>query len=176
VIEPTNPIVVLPGAGDDSANRKAAQQAVARGQQAQRAKKYAEAIQFYRRAVVLDQDYFEAHYLLGLAGFQTRNFQLALSSWQAALALRPDSADARYNYALALKADNRFQASAEELEQLLALHPDEARGHLTLGNLYADQLRDIPRARRHYQRVLQLDPRNPQAQTIRFWLVSNPAS
>lgn len=176
VNEPTNPIVVLPGARDDSANRKAAQQALARGQQAQRAKKYAEAIQFYRRAVVLDKDYFEAHYLLGLAGFQTRNFQLALSSWEAALALRPDSADARYNYALALKADNRFQASAEELEKLLALHPEEARGHLTLGNLYADQLRDIPRARRHYQRVLQLDPRNPQAQTIRFWLVSNPAS
>jgi tetratricopeptide (TPR) repeat protein len=176
VVQPTNPIVVLPGAVDDLANRKAAQQALARGQQAQRGKKYAEAIQFYRRAVLLDKDYFEAHYLLGLAGFQTRNFQLALSSWEAALALRPDSADARYNYALALKADNRFQASADELEKLLALHPDEARGHLTLGNLYADQLRDIPRARRHYQRVLQLDPRNPQAQTIRFWLVSNPAS
>jgi tetratricopeptide (TPR) repeat protein len=174
--EPTNSVVVLPGAVDHSANRNAAQQALARGQQAQRAKKYAEAIQFYRRAVVLDKDYFEAHYLLGLAGFQTRNFQLALSSWEAALALRPDSADARYNYALALKAENRFQASADELEKLLALHPEEARAHLTLGNLYADQLRDISRARRHYQRVLQLDPRNPQAQTIRFWLVSNPAS
>jgi tetratricopeptide (TPR) repeat protein len=176
VAEPTNTVVVLPGAVDDSANRRAAQQALARGQQAQAAKKYAEAIQFYRRAVVLDKDYFEAHYLLGLAGFQTRNFQLALSSWEAALALRPDSADARYNYALALKAENRFQASTDELEKLLALHPEEARAHLTLGNLYADQLRDISRARRHYQRVLQLDPRNPQAQTIRFWLVSNPAS
>jgi tetratricopeptide (TPR) repeat protein len=130
----------------------------------------------YRRAVALDANYFEAHYLLGLAGFQTRNFKLALSSWEAALALRPDSADARYNYALALKAENRFRACAEELEKMLAAHPEEARGHLTLGNLYADQLRDIPRARQHYQRVLQLDPRHPQAQNIRFWLVSNPAS
>jgi tetratricopeptide (TPR) repeat protein len=170
------PVVVLPGVVEISESRKAAQQALARGQQAQRAGKHAEAIQLYRRAVVLDKDYFEAHYLLGLAGFQTRNFNLALSSWETALALRPDSADARYNYALALKAENRNQASADELEKLLALHPDEARGHLTLGNLYADQLRDIPRARRHYQRVLQLDPRNPQAQNIRFWLVSNPGS
>jgi Flp pilus assembly protein TadD len=43
-----------------------------------------------------------------------------------------------------------------------------------LGNLYAEQLRDIPRARQHYNKVLQLDPRNPQAQSIRYWLVANP--
>jgi Flp pilus assembly protein TadD len=75
---------------------------------------------------------------------------------------------------LTLKAANHPQDAADELEKLLALHPDEARGHLTLGNLYAEQLRDIPRARRHYNKVLQLDPRNPQAQAIRYWLVANP--
>jgi len=64
--------------------------------------------------------------------------------------------------------------AADELEKLLALHPDEARGHLTLGNLYADQLRDIPRARQQYNKVLQLDPSNPQAPAIRYWLVANP--
>ena len=90
------------------------------------------------------------------------------------MAIRPDSSYARYNLALTLKAEGRFQQAADELEKMLALHPDEARGHLTLGNLYAEQLRDVTRARKHYTSVLQLDPRNPQAQAIRYWLVANP--
>jgi Flp pilus assembly protein TadD len=164
----------LPAGKAKVGDRKAAESELARGQQEQRAKRLAEALQFYRRAVSLDESYFEAHYCLGLAAFEIRNFKLAATAWQNAIALRPDSGDARYNYALTLKADGRFSEAAEQLEKLLALHPDEARGHLTLGILYADKVRDIPRARQHYQRVLQLDPRNPQADAIRYWLVANP--
>jgi tetratricopeptide (TPR) repeat protein len=131
-------------------------------------------MQAYRRAGQLDGSYFEAHYRLGLAAFEAKNYRVALAAWETALALRPDSADARYNFALTLKTAGYHEAAVDELEKLLSLHPDEARGHLILGNLYADQLRDVPRARRHYQRVLQLDPRNPQAQAIRYWLVANP--
>ena len=160
----------VPQAGD----RRSAEQALVAGQQAQSVGRLAEAIQAYRRAGQLDGSYFEAHYRLGLAAFEARSFRLALSAWETALALRPDSADARYNFALTLKASNYPKDAVDELEKLLALHPDEARGHLTLGNLYAEQLHDLPRARRHYGRVLQLDPRNPQAQAIRYWLVANP--
>jgi tetratricopeptide (TPR) repeat protein len=161
---------VAPKPGD----RKAAEQALALGQQAQRAQRLSEAIQFYRRATQLDGSYFEAHYSLGLATFAARSFKAATAAWETAIAIRPDSSDARYNFALTLKAAGHMPEAADELEKLLALHPDEARGHLTLGNLYAEQLADKPRARRHYQRVLQLDPRNPQAQAIRYWLVANP--
>ena len=147
---------------------------MATGQQLQRAGKLAEALQSYKRATSLDENYFEAHYCLGLAAFEARSFKAASAAWEKAIAIRPDSADARYNLARTLKAEGRLQAAADELEKLLALHPDEARGHLTLGNLYAEQLRDIPRARKHYDNVLRLDPRNPQAQAIRYWLVANP--
>ncbi len=161
---------VVPEARD----RLSAERALIAGQQAQNIGRLSEAIQAYRRAGQLDGSYFEAYYRLGLAAFEARSFRLALLAWETALALRPDSADARYNFALTLKASNYPKDAADELEKLLVLHPDEARGHLTLGNLYAEQLRDIPRARRHYGRVLQLDPRNPQAQAIRYWLVANP--
>jgi len=157
-----------------SNDRRASQQALASGQQLQRAGKLAEALQSYKRATQLDETYFEAHYSLGLAAFESRSFRVAASAWEKAIALRSDSADARYNLALTLRAEGRHQEAADELEKLLALHPDEARGHLVLGNLYAEQLRDQARARKHYGRVLQLDPRNPQAQAIRYWLVSNP--
>ncbi len=161
----------IPAKTDD---RKAAEVEVARGQQKQRDKRLVEALQLYRRAIILDESYYEAHYCLGLVAFELRDFKLATTAWQAALALRPDSGDARYNYALTLNAEGRYREAVAELEKLLALHPDEARGHLTLGILYAEQVRDIPRARQHYQKVLQLEPRNPQADAIRYWLVANP--
>ncbi len=155
-------------------DRKLAEQTLATGQQFQRAGKLAEALQSYKRATLLDENYFEAQYCLGLAAFESRSFKVAAGAWEKAITIRPDSADARYNLALTLKAEGRFQDAADELEKLLALHPDEARGHLTLGNLYAEQLRDVSRARKHYGNVLKLDPRNPQAQAIRYWLVANP--
>jgi len=159
-----------PKAGD----RKAAERELAEGQEAQRARRLAEALQHYRRAAAVDGSYFEAHYSQGLVAFEMRNFKSAAAAWETAIALRLDSADARYNFALTLKAADHPQDAADELEKLLALHPDEARGHLTLGNLYAERLGDKTRARVHYNRVLQLDPRNPQAQAIRYWLVANP--
>ena len=157
-----------------SGNRREAEAALFQGQQAQRSNRDVEAFQFFRRATQLDPNYFEAYYCLGLTAFKIRSFQTALSAWQSALALRPNNPDARYNLALTLKASNQPKDAAAELEKLLTVHPDEARAHLTLGNLYADQLRDIQRARKHYSKVLQLDPRNPQAQAIRYWLVANP--
>lgn len=155
-------------------NRRAAESAFAQGQQSQRADRQAEALQSFRRAAQLDPAYFEAYYSVGLTAFNQRSFQVALTAWEFAMAIRPDNPDVRYNFALTLKAAGYHQDAADELEKLLSLHPDEARGHLTLGNLYADELRDVPRARRHYYKVLQLDPRNPQAQAIRYWLVANP--
>jgi len=161
-------------AASKAGDRAEAQVAFGQGQQSLRANRLAEALQSFRRATLLDPAYYEAYYNLGLTAFKSRSFPLALSAWENAIALRPNDADARYNFALTLKAAGYPHDAVDELEKLLSLHPDEARGHLTLGNLYADQLRDIPRARLHYHKVLQLDPRNPQAQAIRYWLVANP--
>lgn len=162
------------GGKSASDDRRAAQFALVQGQQAQRAQKLPEAIRYYRRAISLDPNFFEAHYCLGLVAYETRSYKTAAMAWESALKLRPDSSDARYNYALTLKADGEYKKAVDELEKLLALHPDEARGHLILGILYAEKIPDIPRARKHYNRVLQLDPRNPQASAIRYWLVANP--
>jgi tetratricopeptide (TPR) repeat protein len=62
------------------------------GQQAQRAKRLAEAIQHYRRAAAVDGSYFEAHYSLGLAAFERGTSRPAAAAWETAIAIRPDSA------------------------------------------------------------------------------------
>ena len=62
----------------------------------------------------------------------------------------------------------------QELEKLLTAHPEEARAHLSLANLYAQQLNQPSLARPHYLKVLAIDPRHPQATAIRYWLAANP--
>jgi len=160
----------VPAMGD----RAGAERAFAQGVQLQRANRLGEAVAAYKQATQLDASYFEAHYNLGLVTYESRNYRQSLAAWENALAVRPDSTDARYNFALALKAANYTRDAASELEKVLVANPNEARAHLVLGNLYAEPLHEPAKARVHYLRVLELDPRHPQSTAIRYWLVANP--
>jgi tetratricopeptide (TPR) repeat protein len=129
----------------------------------------------YRRATESDPGWFEAQYNYGVLAYRLRNYSAALSAYEMALAIQPDSVDARYNFALAFKASGYELDAVNEFKKILATHPGEVRAHLALGNLYAQQMRDTARAREQYLKVLELDPHNPQANDIRFWLSANPA-
>ena len=102
------------------------------------------------------------------------DWKQCLAPYEFALALQPDSRDARYNFALALKQASYFLDAAAELLKLLKDNPNEARAHLSLANLYAQQLHNSKLAREHYLKLLELEPRHPQAGEIRYWLATNP--
>lgn len=155
-------------------NRAEAEAALARGREAESGVKPAQAIPAYQQATQMDPAYFEAQYHLALAQYTLRDYTAALAGWETALAIRPDSTEARYNFALTLKSAGYALDAAVELERILATSPDDVRAHLILGNLCAEPLRDKSRARVHYQRILELDLRHPQATAIRYWLVANP--
>ena len=148
--------------------------AFAQAQQFEQDRQYRDALDSYREAARLDPGWFEAQYNCGVMAYRLGDFNESLPAYEMALAIRPDSADARYNFALALKAAGYVTDAVNELKKILASNPDDVRAHLALGNLYAQQLHDVPQARAQYLKVLQLDPRNPQAADIQFWLSSNP--
>jgi Flp pilus assembly protein TadD len=155
-------------------SRLAAGRTFAQAQQFERDRQYLAALDSYRAAAQLDPSWFEAQYNCGVLSYRLGDFDQSLPAYEMALALRPDSADARYNFALTLKAAGYVTDAVNELNKILASHPGDVRAHLALGNLYARQLYDLPRARAQYLRVLQLDPRNSQAADIQFWLSENP--
>ena len=159
-----------PTAGD----RTASEQAFAQGVQLQQGRRLSEALQAYRRAAQLDASFYDAQYNFGLAASETGNSTLALSAYEMALAIQPESLDARYNFGLVLRQAGYVLDAAMQLEKILAQYPNEARAHLALGNLYAQQLRNIPKARQHYQAVLEVAPQSPQAGAIRYWLSDHP--
>ena len=159
-----------PAAGD----RQAATGAFTQAREFEQAARWPDAMKGYQRAAELDPAWFEAQYNFGVLSYHLRDFQQALAADEMALAIRPDSVDARYNFALALRGAGYITDAVRELEKIVAAHPDEVRAHLALGNLYAQQLHDAARARQEYLKVLALDPANPQAGDIHFWLSANP--
>ncbi len=161
------PLPPAPGRRADAEN------AYSKGVAAQRVKATNEAILSYQLAVSADPSYFEPHhnYALLLQATQPKD---ALAVWETALSIRPDSVESRYNFALALKQAGFPHEAAEEMEKVLTARPQDVQTHLTLGNLYAQQLSDVRRAKPHYLKVIELDPKNPQASAIRYWLTANP--
>ncbi len=161
-------------------NRSEAETALARGAQSQRDHHLKEALVWYRKAVRLDPGYFEAQSSLALAAYESGDLRESLAANETALAVEPASFNARFNFALALKKAGYITDAAAELERVLADAADGetpthlALAHLTLANLYADQFHQVAPARSHYLKVLELDPRNTQATTIRYWLRDNP--
>lgn len=159
-----------PAAGD----RVAAAAAFSKARVFEQGARWTDALEWYRRAAAADASWFEAQYNSGVLAYRLRNYPAALAAYETALALQPGSTDARYNFALTLKAAGYVADAVNELEKILATSPDDVRAQLALGNLYAQQLRNPAAARRHYLKVLELDPHNRQASDIRFWLTANP--
>jgi tetratricopeptide (TPR) repeat protein len=155
-------------------NRPEAESAFAQGAKAYQAQDLTGAIAAYRRATETDPSFFDAQYNLGLAAFEQGRLRTALAAYENAVAILPESEEARYNFALALKQANYPVDAANELEKVLTLYPNNARAHLALGNLFAQQLQQPTKAREHYRKVLEIDPRNPQAAAVRDWLTTTP--
>jgi tetratricopeptide (TPR) repeat protein len=158
-----------------SGDRVAASGYFTKAREYEQASRWSDAMDAYRRATEADPTWFEAQYNYGVLAYRLRNFSASLAAYEMALAIQPDSIDARYNFALALKAAGYALDAVNELKKVVAANPDEVRAQLAMGNLYAQQLHDPARARVHYLKVLALDPGNPQATDIQFWLSANPA-
>jgi tetratricopeptide (TPR) repeat protein len=156
-----------------SGNRREAERHFSQGV-AQRSGVLAQAVSKYQEAAGSDPAYFEAYYNLGLASYDLGKWKQSLSAYEMALALKPESIDTRYNFALALKQAGHPVDAAEELKLILRANPSETRAHLSLGNLYAQQLAQPALARQHYLKVLALEPAHPRGGEIRYWLAGNP--
>ncbi len=161
---------VTPIPGD----RREAERLAGLGAQARQEGHLEEALRDYQEATAADPSYFDAGLALGLTAIDAGDDDTALDALYRALALEENSTDARYAFAWTLQKRGFYLDAARELEKLLAAHPQEARGHLLLGNLDAEKLGKPKQARQHYAKVLELDPNNSQAPSIRAWIQATP--
>jgi len=161
------PVTLIPG------NRAQAKLLVAEAVQARQAGDWAQCIRAYKDAVAADPTFYDACHGLGLAAIDVRDYTTALQELHRALALREDSAEDRYAFAWTLQRRGYTEDAVHELGKLLDKHSDDVRGHLMLGSLYAEKLKQPKLAREQYTQALELDPNNAQAANVRAWLRSN---
>ena len=163
---------VLPEAGD----RQVAKTYFEDGSKAQKTKEWQRAKAAYLEAVKADPAWFEARFKLGQASYYTGETSLALQSFENALSIDPNDGPARFNFAMSLVQGNYFAEAANELETFLQFDPNSIQGHLEVGKIYADKLRNIEKAAIHYKRAIGLNPEHPEAVNMRYWLIRNKAN
>ena len=176
VILPFTPVTryqYLSPARPATGDHRSASGAFTKAQLYEQDENWADAMYWFGQASNFDPAWFEAHYNEAVLAQRIRNYSHALTSYEWALAIQPGSVDARYNFALALKAAGHPVDAANELKKIVAANGNEVRAHLALGNLYAQSLHEPVKARQEYSKVLELDPENAQAASVRSWLNSN---
>ncbi|MBL9136921.1 MAG: tetratricopeptide repeat protein [Verrucomicrobiales bacterium] len=161
-------------AAPEPGDRTAARPVLSEAMQEHRRGRLEPAAELYRQVLRLDPASTEAHEYLAAIHLQKGEVSSALASGELALALQPESPTARLNFALALEQGDFPADAAVEAERLVEKNPNDTQAHLLLGNLYSQHLADTDRARRHYSKVIDLEPNHPQSVAIRRWLASHP--
>jgi tetratricopeptide (TPR) repeat protein len=154
--------------------RTAAEAAFAKAWNFEQSERLRDALQWYLQSAQYDPSWYNAQYNTAILSYRLKSYRQALKSFEMALAIQPDSADARYSFAITLKNAGYVLDAVNELNKVAAAKPADARVQLALGNIYAQQIHDVARARTHYKKFLELEPDNSQATDIRFWLAGNP--
>jgi len=126
-----------------------------------KARQNAQAIDCFRRAILLDPDLFAAHANLGTLLAEQGATDQALAALEMAVRLKPDSPEAHNNLANLLVALGQLDSAVEHCRQSLAIRPGNAQALNALGNALKDQGL-LDEAIDAYARAARLGPDVPQ--------------
>jgi predicted O-linked N-acetylglucosamine transferase (SPINDLY family) len=110
-------------------------------------------------ALRLDARCVEAHYNLGNARLQQRQWAAAISAFRTTLQLQPGHPKAILNLGLALSANDEVEAAIAHYRAALSLQPGNIAWLSNLGSFLLNQAR-LDEAAEIFQTILSLDPGN----------------
>ncbi len=116
-----------------------------------------QALNCYDQAIVIDFNFFEAHYRRALFLHEQKRLEEALVSYHHAVALRPDFAAAYANLGVVLKKLHRLEASLTNYNRAIELNPTVADVYSNRGNLFKEWNR-FDEALADYNRAIELKP------------------
>lgn len=132
------------------------------------------AMDHFGEAVTQDPSYFEALFNLAITARKAGRSWIAMRAFESSLWVRPEHEPARMQFAALLYQNNYLIDAAQEWETVLRENPDQVQAHFLMGRLLDLDFRRPDLAKRHYQKVIQLEPNHPQAENIRTWLAWFP--
>ena len=135
---------------------------LSRGKIAFEARRYAEAVNEFRKAVAAKPDSVTARINLGAALNQTGDVKGAAEQFEEALRLEPGKANAHYNLAVILAGQDKHEQAIAHLRSALTAEPNDVTARVLL----AQELKKLGKpedALTEYSRVVQADPGNETA-------------
>ena len=119
--------------------------------------KLSEARAAYRQLLKLFPDQADALHMLGVAEFQEKNFEAAVSLISKAKDARPDNFLMHFNLGNAFRSAGRLSEASKAFSTALALRPDHLDSMKNLGNTYKEQ-NMMAEAIRCYDQILTSNP------------------
>jgi tetratricopeptide (TPR) repeat protein len=135
---------------------------LSRGKLAFEAKRYADAVIEFRKAVAAKPDSVTARINLGAALTQIGDVKGAVEQFEEALRIEPGKANAHYNLAVLLARQNKHEEAIEHLRAALSVDKDDLSARVLLAQ---ELLRSehFDEALTEFARVVQADPNNEAA-------------
>jgi tetratricopeptide (TPR) repeat protein len=111
------------------------------------------AVKSFKKALVIKNDFADAHYNLGLTFQDLNQLDTAIKSYKETLTIQANYAKAHNNLGIIYKELGQIDDSIESFEQVLSLEPDNAEAHHNLGNAL-NELGQFSDAIKFYEQAL----------------------
>ena len=109
---------------------------MARGYEAYKNKDYDKAIEYYKKAIVLNPNLAKAHYNLGTNYSNKGMLDEAISEFEQVLTIDPDYAEAHNNLGNVYSEKGMVDESLSEYEKAITINPDLPQAHYNIGFSY----------------------------------------
>ena len=116
-----------------------------------------EAIDAYKKTILLNPNFADAYCNMGVALNQKGNVHEAIELYNKALSIMPDYADAYYNLGNALKDQGKFDEAIEAYQSAVLIKPDYAEAYCNSGMVFQDQGK-LDEAVKFYKKSISLKP------------------
>ncbi len=120
-------------------------------------KQYGAAIQEFKTVIQMQEDYPQAHYMLGKVYEQLEYIEKAAQEFQREVDLWPGDTMARMSLGMIYVKLERWTDAEAQFGKVTSLTPNDAQGHRLLGNVLYLQAR-THEAMKSWERALRLDP------------------
>ena len=133
----------------------------------QQQKSAEEALERLDRAIAYDPTFGDAYVLKSYVRLEVLpNIDEALSMAKLAVQHAPQNPDSFYTLGLVLEKREQYAEAEQAMRQALKVNPDYVDVYFSLGVLYADHLRDQPKAVEAFKRYLELGGQSERAQAV----------
>jgi predicted O-linked N-acetylglucosamine transferase (SPINDLY family) len=123
----------------------------------QRKGRLAEAMELYKRCLIIKADHFDSAYLLAVSLYQSKKVADSVKYFDLAVSLNPRSLAAQKDRGLVLKELKRFEEALVSFGDAIRIEPDLAELHLNQG-IVLRELNMLDGALQSYDRAIELQP------------------